>query len=92
MIVAAMQVWAEEYGEPPAVPDWAAALARDLGDEERARRYEAMTDVWPSHSTVFREFGSWNAAVEAAGFTPRPAHGGGGNELRSRRRRALTGE
>jgi hypothetical protein len=26
----------------------------------------------PSRKTVERVFGSWNAAMEAAGFTPRP--------------------
>ena len=35
----------------------------------------------PSRQTVSRVFGSWNAAIHAAGFTPRP---------RGRQPRALT--
>jgi hypothetical protein len=39
---------------------------------------------------VIGEFGSWNAAIAAAGFEPRAAHGGGGNQLRRRKVRERT--
>lgn len=83
----AIQEWAELYGEPPAIPDWNAWQARhELGDEARAVRHEGSG--WPSHTTVYYHFGSWGAALEAAGFDARPAHGGGGNQLRRRSMRA----
>jgi hypothetical protein len=85
-IVAAIQAWADEYGEPPAQPDWTPATARAMGDEPRAQRFEATAGRFPGHMTVIGEFGSWNAAITAAGFTPRPSGGGGGNELRRRSR------
>jgi Homing endonuclease associated repeat len=87
-IVCAIQEWAAEYGEPPAICDWNAWQSRALGDEERARRYEAGKGRWPCHQKVYQEFGSWNAAVEAAGFEGRAAHGGNGNWRRRRAERA----
>jgi hypothetical protein len=89
-IIDAIQVWAAKYGDPPAVPDWSTNQARALHDEERAARYqrENAAGRCPRTVTVFREFGSWNTALEAAGFSPRPTHGGGGNELRRRAARS----
>lgn len=83
-LIAAIQGWAEVYGEPPATPDWCPHHARLLKDEERARRFEEGEGAWPTFMTVVREFGTWNAGIAAAGFTPRARHGGGGNELRRR--------
>ncbi len=88
-IVLAMQEWAAKYGEPPSSPDWNSYECRAvLGDEERAARFdrESAAGTCPTFITVFRTFGAggWNAALVAAGFEPRPAHGGGGNELRRR--------
>lgn len=68
-IVIAMQEWAHEHGEPPAVADWDPYLARIYLHEERAARFAA--GKWPSRWSVVHEFGSWNAAIEAAGFAPR---------------------
>lgn len=89
-LILAIQEWAHEYGEPPAVADWNAVLCRAMNDEARALRYEnsAAAGKCPCHNTPIRAFGSWNAAIEAAGFTPRASHGGGGNELRQRRLKA----
>jgi hypothetical protein len=56
-------------------------------DLERAARFDSDTH-WPWFSMVVRVFGSWNAAIEAAGFAPRAAHGGGGNQSRRRSVRA----
>lgn len=87
-IVDAIHAWAVEYGEPPAGPDWSPTAARAKNDLPRAERFEAASGRWPWQNTVVREFGTWNAAVSEAGFTPRAAHGGGGNEVRRREARA----
>jgi hypothetical protein len=76
-IVLAIQEWAAAYGQPPAIADWS-----------RAARYEQADGQWPSYQSAVRRWGSWNAAIAAAGFTPRPPHGGGGNEHRRRRTKA----
>jgi hypothetical protein len=55
-----------------------------LHDEARARRFEDADGRWPWMTLVHDRFGSWNDAIEAAGFTPR-AHGGGGGNMRRRR-------
>lgn len=85
-IVAAIQEWASVHGEAPAVGDWNPYQAREVyHDDARAARYEADPLRWPSHTTVYAEFGSWNSALAAAGFVPRSAHGGSGNYRRQRR-------
>lgn len=86
-IIAAFRGWAQEFGEHPAIPDWNPTMARILNDEERARRYEQRSGEFPSPMTVVREFGTWNASVEAAGFVPRQPNGGGGNMNRRRSNR-----
>lgn len=37
-----------------------------------ASEWEAAGENHPSRQTVMRFFGSWNAAMKAAGFQPRP--------------------
>lgn len=86
-IIAAIREWAAEHGEPPAGADWNANQARRLGDEARARRFED-DPRWPWFSIVTRAFGSWNAGIRAAGYTPRIPHGGGENVARRRDQRA----
>lgn len=91
VIIDAIQAWAREYGEPPAAPDWNPWHARSVfGDEERAARFERdnAAGKYPSFITVIDAFGSWNAGIKAAGFTSRPAHGGGVNVQRRRNQRA----
>ena len=87
-IVAAIRWWADTYGEPPAIRDWNPHSARTvLHDEPRARRFDkhfAAGEV-PWFNSVVYHFGTFNAGIEAAGFTPRPMHGGGGNQKRNRR-------
>lgn len=55
-IVGAIQYWADRTGGiPPAATDWL-----------------LVTDgVYPAVGIVQREFGTWNAAIAAAGFSPR---------------------
>jgi hypothetical protein len=70
-IVTAIGQWVEAYGELPTMTDWEPARARRLGQEWRAQRFESGR--WPSVRMVRREFSTFNAAIEAAGLTPRPA-------------------
>lgn len=87
-IVRAIREWAELYGEPPAMPDWSPSSARHLGNPERAERFLSANGRWPWATKVHQRFGSWNAALEAAGFKPRAPHGGDGNQLRRRTKAA----
>ena len=86
-LLAAIQAWAECYGGPPAICDWDPTRAREnLHDTAREARYFAGD--WPHAHTVIREFGSWSAGLEAAGFTARAAHGGSEYSATARRQRA----
>jgi Homing endonuclease associated repeat len=62
-IVAAIRAWAKRTGEPPTSHEW----ARPNG----ARAFSARRASRPSSKTVIAHFGSWNAAIEAAGFAVR---------------------
>jgi hypothetical protein len=83
-ILCAIQEWSAEHDEPPAIADWNAWQTRTWHDDKRAQRYQQEKNRWPSHMTVAHEFGTWSAAIKAAGFQPRANHGGAGNELRRR--------
>src|SRR5262245_48539877 len=67
-IVEAIQRWVDEYGSPPTLQDWEPSSARRWGNGARAERFEA--GEWPSARMVRRQFGSFGAAVRAAGFAP----------------------
>jgi hypothetical protein len=54
-IVSAIRDWAADNGRQPKRTDWTHAGAKP---------------DHPNGMTVVREFGSWNAAIEAAGFVP----------------------
>jgi hypothetical protein len=45
-----MQKWAEIHGAPPSATDWNPAVARRLGDKERAARFGE--GLWPHVSSV----------------------------------------
>jgi hypothetical protein len=70
-ITGAIRRWADRYGEPPTMADWEPARARRLGQSWRAERFE--NGQWPSVRVVRLQFGSFNAAIAAAGFVIRPA-------------------
>ncbi len=71
-VIAAIQRWADEHGGvPPTATDWDSPFARARGLHEKADKFEA-DDCWPWVNTVRRYFGSWNAAIAAAGFEPWP--------------------
>jgi hypothetical protein len=89
-ILETIRAWAAEHGEPPAMADWNPwASEHAYGDAERAQRARlGLRDGHhPSATHVVYAFGTWSAALEAAGFEGRAAHGGGGNVRRRRNQR-----
>lgn len=80
-ILRSIRRWAELHGGPPITSDWEPARARARGEAWRVERYERGT--WPTLRVVRQRFGRFNAAVEAAGFTP--------NHAPKRIRRGLSG-
>lgn len=70
-VVAAIQRWAEMFGQPPSANDWNTSSPWHKG--ERVKRWNSGD--WPYPSTVVARFGTWNAALEAAGFQPREPYG-----------------
>lgn len=92
LILDRIREWASLYGEPPAIVDWNPHRARHRRhDDARARRWETVDGHWPWFSLVFDRFGSWNAAIRAAGFTPREPFGSAANQQRQRRNRKARG-
>lgn len=83
VIIERIREWNDIWGEPPAMPDWNPNKAREMGNEARARRFE-KDRRWPWFTQVVAKFGTWNAGIIAAGFEPRVANGGGGNQWRRR--------
>jgi hypothetical protein len=73
-IIAAIRRWAETHaGEPPSADAW----ARPLSPQRKGPRGRTRPSTW----TVRQAFGSFSAAVEAAGYTPRPQGEQGRREL-----------
>jgi hypothetical protein len=89
-ILEAIRTWTARYGEPPAWADWSPARARRQSQEWRVQRY--LSGDWPSSNTVARRFGTFTAAVAAAGITPRPRgrHTGAKEPLPARTRLVLS--
>lgn len=54
-IIDAIRAWFDSRGRPPVATDW---------------HIVPEGEVVPSVNSVQREFGTWNAAIAAAGFTP----------------------
>lgn len=68
-VVAAIHRFAERYGRPPTSTDFSPSCARHLGHEWRSARFHSDGDYPYSHTVVYT-FGTWNAAIIAAGFEP----------------------
>ena len=68
-IVAALHDWNRLWGQPPRSYEWAPASS---GARRRptlgCRLWAVRHPRWPSKATVARHFGTWNAALEAAGL------------------------
>ena len=69
-ILEALVEWTRRYGDVPAMADWDPVRARRLGQTWRIARYQEGD--WPSARSVAHHFGSFAAAVTAAGLVPRP--------------------
>lgn len=70
-VLTALREWAELYGRPPSATDWNPSAWGHYSPERRALmedRHSARK--WPHLSGVQTLFGSWNEAIEAAGFDP----------------------
>lgn len=89
-IIAAIRWWADTYGEPPSGTDWNPTQLSNFDDVERWERADRLIRerVIPWFTSVVVRFGTWNAAIRAAGYEPRAAHGGAGNQYRRQRMRA----
>ena len=76
----AVRRWRRLYGCAPVRSDWDPVRARQRCDPDlaaaKAGRYRS--GQWPSADTVRNHFGSFGAAIEAAGLHPRP----GGADVR----------
>jgi hypothetical protein len=67
-IVTAIQTWAFFFGSPPRYRDWTPSQHTAA---ETDRWFEGP---WPTARQVTGAFTTWNDALRAAGFEPRPAH------------------
>jgi hypothetical protein len=71
-VVSAIRRYYARYGRPPGAVDFNPAAARAHGRHDRAERFESDGD-YPSTSCAQYVFGSWAAALTAAGFRPNPS-------------------
>lgn len=78
-IIARISLWAKLTGAPPTKADWTPAKLRSRAAAAREAiecklRLIALYELgdFPSETTVRERFGSLNAALELAGFEPRP--------------------
>jgi hypothetical protein len=78
-VIESVRSWAADYGNPPTSTEWEAgkpakyaqaALDKARLWNEKAARFDAGT--YPSNDTCRRLFGTFGAAIAAAGFEPRP--------------------
>ena len=60
-LISALRAWGEEHGKPPEAQDW-------LPSVDRSRQWAREYPRWPSATQVQRAFGSWGAALDAAGY------------------------
>jgi hypothetical protein len=68
-VVRALGSWSSELGRPPRSYDWSPPAARAGGFPlAGAERWEREYPRWPHHALVCARFGSWRAALEAAGL------------------------
>jgi hypothetical protein len=72
-IVDAINDWVARYGEVPARIDWDRHMNRRRGHQAKLTRLEAHPRPVPGPTPVLARFGSWEAALAAAGHQPRHA-------------------
>jgi hypothetical protein len=72
-VLDALRTWAREEGRPPRAYEWNPASAAALGiASARTRKWEREPERWPSLDVAVRRFGSWRAALQAAGLPTYP--------------------
>ena len=71
-IIASIHEWVQWFGGPPTAVDWNQHMARANGRQDLIDRYEATGRRWPGVHVVQDNYGSWNEAIEAAGYEPCP--------------------
>src|SRR4051794_11105126 len=68
-VVQALRAWSKEVGSPPRSYDWSPRAARAGGFPlAGAQKWEGEYPRWPHHALVCARFGSWRAALHAAGL------------------------
>ena len=67
-IIEAIRYFEAIHGRPPTAPEFSPALNGHV--QRTAVDYANREEGLPSFGVVVREFGTWNAAIKAAGFTP----------------------
>ena len=73
-ISAALRTWTDEVGRPPRSYDWSPAAAHAGGFPlASVAKWEREYPRWPHHALVRARFGSWRAALQAAGLPTAPA-------------------
>lgn len=73
-VLEAIRLWARIHGEPPTYTGWSRAHATARCNDGQVLMRMGEPGDWPTSRQVVRRFGSFSAAIAAAGFTPRPAH------------------
>lgn len=71
VIIEAIREYHDRYGRPPVAMDWNLTMARSKANPARLVEIEDRWEegCWPVVSQVQYRFGSWNAAIEAAGLS-----------------------
>jgi len=64
VIIERLREWHAQHGHAPAAGEW------QIINPAAPNRYQRDFPYWPSHGMVVRVFGSWHAAVRAAGLEP----------------------
>jgi DNA-binding CsgD family transcriptional regulator len=73
LIIEAINDWVARYGDVPARIDWDRHMSRRRGHVAKVARLQAHPRPVPTPTPVLARFGSWEAALTAAGHRPRYA-------------------
>jgi len=68
-----MSVAVKRYWSRHEIKQAISAFVEEHGRTPMSDEWKATNGEYPNTSIVRRRFGTWNKAIEAAGFTPRPA-------------------
>jgi hypothetical protein len=77
-MVEEIQRWADLFDGPPTAAEWNLTMARQVFSVPRlaeTERRHAVGGPFPAASTAQALYGTWNAAITAAGFVPRRTGG-----------------